>query len=116
MAIFVICLPLFVLGYLTGKSMYRDGGWKESVHDDSWGDWLFVKFLRLLPGFWRLWRDYGFTPFALRDIIRNYEQVLLNCTGGKLSKVNHDPDYVTETIAEYFAEEDDGGEVDLSLK
>ena len=48
--------------------------------------WRFFQFVSHIPGYWRLERKQGYEPVDYDFIIRQYTDVLLHITEGRLSK------------------------------
>ena len=56
------------------------------------------RFLRFLPGFWKLHRFWDAEPGFYGWVIRQYSTVMNELTGGKLSKPSHCAETVIEEI------------------
>lgn len=50
----------------------------------------------------RLGDDYGLTPEGVRHAIEAYQDIICEITGGKLSKLTYDSDFVLETAEEHY--------------
>ena len=50
----------------------------------------------------KLGDDYGLTPEGVRHAIEAYQDIICEITGGKLSKLTYDADFVLETAEEYY--------------
>ena len=64
----------------------------------------FFRFIRRIPGYRRLDKDYGYEPDGYAFIISEYERVLCELTGGKLSKPTYSAEYVITTVEDRYAE------------
>ena len=62
----------------------------------------FFRFIRFLPGFWRLNRFWDVDPDFYGWVIRQYATVMNEMTGGQLSKPSHCAETVIEEIWEYM--------------
>ena len=50
----------------------------------------------------KLGDDYGLTPEGVRHAIEAYQDIICEITGGRLSKLTYDADYVLEEAEEYY--------------
>ena len=50
----------------------------------------------------KLGDDYGLTPEGVRHAIEAYQTIICEITGGKLSKLSYDADFVLEEAEEYY--------------
>jgi rubrerythrin len=50
----------------------------------------------------KLGDDYGLTPEGVRHAIEAYQDIICEITGGRLSKLTYDTDYVLEETEEYY--------------
>ena len=50
----------------------------------------------------KLGNDYGLTPEGVRHAIEAYQDIICEITGGKLSKLTYDADYVLEEAEEHY--------------
>lgn len=68
----------------------------------------FFEFIKWIPGFYKLYLDYGYKPYVYSSIIENYEEVLVNRTK-HLSKPTHHWKVVVDEIDQWYEErlEDD---------
>lgn len=46
--------------------------------------------------------DFGLTPEGVRYALTNYQKIICEATGGKLSKLSYDAGFVLEEIEEYY--------------
>lgn len=60
----------------------------------------FFRFIRRIPGYRKLDQNFGYEPDEYTFIIGEYEKVLTDLTGGKLSKPTY---YANAVIAEVEA-------------
>jgi len=58
---------------------------------------MIFKFIRLIPAFYRLFRDYEMKPEDIRFSLEQYQIVIDNLTNGRMSKLNY---YANEIIQE----------------
>ena len=65
----------------------------------------FFRFLKQIPGLYRLYKHYGYSPNDLQYILGSFHRIIWTCTGGKLSKLMYDPAFVIDEIREYYEEE-----------
>ena len=61
-----------------------------------------LKFISLIPEFYRFYKDYEIKPEGIRFIFNTYRDVIQSCTGGKLSKLTYYPYVVTTEIENYY--------------
>ena len=52
----------------------------------------------------KLGDDYGLTPAGVRHAIETYQEIICEITGGKLSKLTYDADYILEQAKENQSE------------
>lgn len=50
----------------------------------------------------KLGEDYGLTPEGVRHAIETYQDIICEITGGRLSKLTYDADYILEEAEEYY--------------
>lgn len=50
----------------------------------------------------KLGDDYGLTPEGVRHAIETYQTIICEITGGKLSKLTYDVDFILETAEEHY--------------
>jgi len=50
----------------------------------------------------KLGRDYGLTPQGVRHAIETYQNILCEITGGKLSKLTYEADYILDEVEKYY--------------
>ena len=50
---------------------------------------MIFKFIKLIPSFFRLFRDYEMTPEDIRFSLSQYQSVLCELTDGFMSKLNY---------------------------
>lgn len=50
----------------------------------------------------KLGDDYGLTPEGVRHAIEAYQDIICKITGGRLSKLTYDADYVLKETEEYY--------------
>lgn len=50
----------------------------------------------------KLGTDYGLTPAGVRHAIEVYQKIICEITGGKLSKLTYDADFILEEAEEYY--------------
>lgn len=50
---------------------------------------MILKFIKLIPSFFRLFRDYEMTPEDIRFSLSQYQSVIYELTDGFLSKLNY---------------------------
>lgn len=50
----------------------------------------------------KLGDDYGLTPEGVRHAIEAYQDIICEITGGRLSKLTYDADYVLEETEKYY--------------
>ena len=69
-------------------------------------EWIrdIFRFILRIPGYRKLDRDCGYEPDAYSFIIGEYEKVLCELAGGKLSKPTYYASYVIQTAEERYAE------------
>ena len=48
----------------------------------------------------KLGDDYGLTPEGVRHAIETYQKIIYEITGGRLSKLTYDADYILEAMSE----------------
>ena len=65
------------------------------------------RFIRFIPGFWKLNRFWDVEPEFYGWVIRQYSTVMNEMTGGKLSKPSHCAETVIEEIWNYVTEPKD---------
>ncbi len=71
-----------------------------------WQIVCFLKFLQRIPAYWReCERKYGYEPEVYGFIIQNYEQVLMELSGGRLSKPDYHAADVVRAIRDYYCED-----------
>ena len=64
----------------------------------------FFRFLKFLPGFWKLHRFWDAEPQIYGWVIRQYSTVMNELTGGKLSKPTNDAMSVIEQVWNHMNE------------
>jgi len=50
----------------------------------------------------KLGEDYGLTPEGVRHAIEAYQDIIREITGGKLSKLTYNVNYVLDEAEEYY--------------
>lgn len=58
---------------------------------------MIFKFIKLIPAFYRLFRDYEMKPEDIRFSLEQYQIVIGNLTNGRMSKLNY---YARDIISE----------------
>lgn len=69
-------------------------------------EWIrdFFRFIRRIPGYRKLDQNFGYEPDVYTFIIGEYEKVLADLTGGKLSKPTYYADAVIAEVNARYAE------------
>lgn len=62
---------------------------------------IIIKFIKAIPSFFRLFRDYGYDGNTCTHIIENYTEVLCNRTRG-MSKPTYDSKAVMCQLDEWY--------------
>ena len=65
---------------------------------------MIFKFVKLIPSFFRLFRDYEMTPEDIRFSLGQYTIVIDRLTGGRMSKVNYYADDIVNEVNNYFCD------------
>ena len=50
---------------------------------------MIFKFIRLIPAFYRLFRDYEMKPEDIRFSLEQYQKVICELTNNRMSKLNY---------------------------
>lgn len=77
------------------KAKFRLDCWRDRFH-------CLFRFLRRLPGYWRLNRIHDLNPDFYGWVMNQYSTVMNELTGGKLCKPSHDAMVVIDEIWEYM--------------
>lgn len=69
-------------------------------------EWIrdFFRFIRRIPGYRKLDRNLGYEPDGYAFIVGEYEKVLSELTGGRLSKPTYYANYVIAEVEARYAE------------
>ena len=65
----------------------------------------FLRFIRLIPAFYRLWRDYEMEPEFIRFALRQYVTVMMTITGNRMSKLGYKAEDILRVMNDYYCEE-----------
>ena len=66
---------------------------------------MIFKFIKLIPAFFRLFRDYEMTPKDIRFSLEQYTKVIDRLTGGRMSKVNYYADDIVSVVNDFYCDE-----------
>lgn len=58
---------------------------------------MIFKFIKLIPAFFKLFREYEMSPEDIRFSLENYRIVIYSLTNGRMSKLNY---YASDIISE----------------
>lgn len=65
---------------------------------------MIFKFIRLIPAFFRLFRDYEMTPEDIRFSLEQYTRVIDRLTGGRMSKINYYADDIVSVVNDFYCD------------
>ena len=66
--------------------------------------WLFIRYI---PAFYRLWKEWGMYPGHIDFALRQYIGVISELTGGKLSKLCYGATYILDEIRKNYCDDCD---------
>ena len=66
-----------------------------------------LAFIRLIPGFFRLYCNWEYTPKNIKFIFHQYSEVMTTITGNKMSKLSYYAKDVIQVAQEFWCEECD---------
>lgn len=65
---------------------------------------MIFKFIRLIPAFFRLFRDYEMEPKDIRFSLEQYTRVIDRLTGGRMSKINYYADDIVSVVNDFYCD------------
>lgn len=63
---------------------------------------MILKFIKLIPEFYKLYIDEGMTPADIRFSLQNYNKILLQNAGNNQPKTTYYPDVISDEIESYY--------------
>lgn len=64
-----------------------------------------LRFIRMIPGFYRFFRDYELGPEDVRFSLRQYSIVICDITGGRMSKLGYKAEDILRVMRDYTCQE-----------
>ena len=64
-----------------------------------------LRFIRMIPEFYRLFRDYELGPEDIRFSLRQYSMVICEITGNRMSKLGYKAEDILRVMRDYTCQE-----------
>lgn len=73
---------------------------------------MIFRFIKLIPAFYRLFREWGMKPQDISYSLVQYQTVIYQLTNGRLSKLGYKASDIVQEVTDFFCEDCDlkGGE------
>ena len=65
---------------------------------------MIFKFIRLIPAFYRLFRDYEMKPKDIRFSLEQYQKVICELTNNRMSKLNYYAKDIINEVSNCFSD------------
>ena len=67
----------------------------------------FLMFIKWIPAYYRLFKRWWLYPDNIDFALTEYQKLVSELTGGKLSKVIYSASYISDNVREHFCEDCD---------